>query len=60
MSKRPKTQWAKNASPETYLMNATNPENPKKVYYIPLNKEHSQYFRHPLLVINIIGIIKYI
>ena len=46
MSKRPKTQWAKNASPKTYLSNTTNPESPTKVLH-PLNKEHSQYLRHP-------------
>ena len=33
MSKRPKTQWAKNASSETYLINTTNPNNSTKVLH---------------------------
>ena len=46
MSKRHKTQWAKNASSKIYLTNTINQESPTKVLY-PLNKEHSQYLRHP-------------
>ena len=46
MSKSPKIQWAKNASPKTYLTNMTNTESPTKVLH-PLNKEHSQYLIHP-------------
>ena len=45
MSKRPKTQWAKNSSVRIYLTNTINQESPIKVLY-PLNKEHSQYLRH--------------
>ena len=33
MLKRPKTQWVKNATPETYLINTINPENSTKVLH---------------------------
>ena len=46
MSKRPKTQWTKNASPKIYLTNTIKQKSQTKVIY-PLNKEHSQYLRHP-------------